>query len=337
MNKKQIIVLAALAAASAAATHFTLRSAPQSIASDRRGERVFPALLQRANDVASITVRDNDKAFTVERRDNGFFDKDSRYPARPEAFRDMVAGAATLGFEESKTADPARYGDLGLADVGQGEKSGREVTMRDGKGAVLADVIVGNRDNTVGGARGGMFLRFPNSPQSWLARGELRVPAPYAAWFEINLINLNKDALAKLELRGGGLDDVTIASEPKGAELKLANEVEGRTPDAGKLMRLSFMVDPLSFQVVRAPTKEPASDARKLIAYAHNGLKITVTSIGPVTDGWVKMAVEPTSEESKTQAAELAPKIHGFEFKLSKNDSDMLAWGLMDFTTEPKS
>ena len=337
MNKKQIIVLAALAAASAAATHFTLRSAPQSIASDRRGERVFPALLQRANDVTSITIRDEDKAFTVERRDNGFFDKDSRYPARPEAFRDMVAGAATLAFEESKTADPARYGDLGLADVGQGEKSGREVIMRDAKGEALANVIVGNRDNTVGGARGGMFLRFSNNPQSWLARGELRVPAPYAAWFEINLINLNRDALAKLELRGGGMDEVTITSEPKGAELKLINEVEGRAPDSGKLMRLSFMVDPLSFQDVRAPTAEPAPDARKLIAYAHNGLKITVTSIGPVTDGWVKMAVEPTSEESKTQAAELAPKIHGFEFKLSKNDSDMLAWGLMDFTTEPKS
>ena len=337
MNKKQIIVLAALAAASAAATHFTLRSAPQSIASDRRGERVFPALLQRANDVASITIRDEDKAFTVERRDNGFIDKESRYPARPEAFRDMVAGAATLAFEESKTADPARYGDLGLADVGQGEKSGREVIMRDAKGEALANVIVGNRDNTVGGARGGMFLRFPNSPQSWLARGELRVPAPYAAWFEINLINLNRDALAKLELRGGGMDEVTITSEPKGAELKLINEVAGRAPDSGKLMRLSFMVDPLSFQDVRAPTAEPAPDARKLIAYAHNGLKITVTSIGPVTDGWVKMAVEPTSEESKTQAAELAPKIHGFEFKLSKNDSDMLAWGFMDFTSEPKS
>ena len=107
--------------------------------------------------------------------------------------------------------------------------------------------------------------------------------------------------------------------------------------DSGKLMRLSFMVDPLSFQDVRAPTGEPKADARKLISYAHNGMKITVTSIGPVADGWVKMAVEATSEESKAQAAELAPKIHGYEFKLSKNDSDMLEWGLKDFTAEPKS
>jgi hypothetical protein len=338
MNTKHVLILAALAAASAAATAVTLRNAPQSIASDRRGERMFPALLQRANDVATISIKDNDREFTVERRDNGFFDKDSRYVARPESFRDMVAGAATMTFEEAKTADPARYGDLGLAEIGQGDKSGRLVTMRDAKGETLAQVIVGNPDATVGGARGGMYVRFPNSPQTWLARGQLRAPAPHAAWFDINLINLNRDALARLELSGGGLDEVKMAAEKKGEDLKLETPApEGRSPENGKILRLSFMVDPLSFQDVRAPKGDVKPDARKLVAFGHNGLKINVTSVGPVEDGWVRMAVEATTEESKAQAAELAPKIDGFEFKLSKNDSDMMGWSLKDFTAEAKS
>jgi hypothetical protein len=338
MNTRHILILAALAAASAAATAVTLRNAPQSIAADRRGERMFPALLSRANDVATISIKDNDREFTVERRDNGFFDKDSRYVARPESFRDMVTGAATMTFEEAKTADPARYGDLGLAEIGQGDKSGRLVTMRDAKGEVMAQVIVGNPDATVGGARGGMYVRLPNAPQTWLARGQLRAPAPHAAWFEINLVNLNRDALARLELSGGGLDEVKMAAEKKGDDLKLETPVpEGRAPETGKILRLSFMVDPLSFQDVRAPRGELKADARTLTAYGHNGLKIVVTSVGPVEDGWVRMSAQATTEESKAQAAELSPKIDGFEFKLSKNDSDMLGWSLKDFTAEAKS
>lgn len=339
MNARYVIVLGCAAVVAVAATAFTLRVGPQDIAADRRGETVFPGLLARANDVATISVRDSEKTFTVERRDGGFFDQASRYPVRPEAFRDVVAGATTLAFEEAKTSDPARYGDLGLGEPGEAkpEQTGREVTLKDAKGETLANFIVGNRDTTVGGARGGVYIRFPDKPQTWLARGEVRVPVPHTAWFEINLINLNKDALARLELRGGGLDEVTLVAPKKGEDLKLENAPEGRTADSGKAMRLSFMVDPVSFQDVRRPTGVVKPDARKLIAYGHNGLKITVTNVDDLADGWVRMSVEATTEEAKKQAAELAPKIDGFEFKLSKNDSDMLAWGMKDFTTEAKS
>jgi len=337
MNVKSVSILGLVAALSVAGTWAVLRTSPQGIAADKRGQTVFPGLISKANDVTAIAIRDNDTTFTVVRRDNGFFDKASGYPTKPEAFRDLVAGAIGLTYEEGKTADPTRYGDLGLADAGKAEKSGREVTFTNAKGDVLADIIVGNRDNTVGGARGGTFVRFPKEPQTWLVRGEMRIPVPHTAWFEINLINLNKDALAKLELSGGGLDDVSMVSEKKGADLTLQSPPEGRTPDTGKVMRLSFMVDPLSFQDVRKPTAEPKPDARKLIATGQNGIKITVTSVGELADGWVRIGVESTSDASKKQAEELKPKVDGFEFKLSKNDSDMLAWGMKDFTQEPKS
>ena len=337
MNFKSVSILGLVAVLAIAGTWAVLQTAPQGVASDRRGQAVFPGLIAKANDITAIAIRDNDATFTVERRDNGFFDKASGYPTKPEAFRDLVAGAIGLTFEEGKTADPERYGDLGLAEPGHAEKSGRQVTFTNAKGDVLADIIVGNRDNTVGGARGGTFVRFPKEPQTWLARGEMRVPAPHTAWFEINLVNLNKDALARIELRGGGLDEITMVSEKKGADLVLQSPPEGRTADAGKILRLSFMVDPLSFQDVRKPSAEPKPDARQLIAYGQNGLKITVTNVGELADGWVRIAAEATTAEAKNQADELKPKIDGFEFKLSKNDSDMLGWGMKELTQEPKS
>lgn len=342
MNAKQLVALGIAAVFAVATTVWTVQTSPQNIASDRRGERVFPELLSRANDVVTISIRDDDRTFTVERRGDGFFDKDSGYAARPESFRDLVAGASSLTFEESKTSDPSRYADLGLGEPGKGlgDKAGREVVMRDAKGATLASVFVGNRDNTVGGARGGTFIRLPGNQTTYLARGEMRVPVPHAAWFEINLINFTRDKLARLEVKGAAQGDYVMTSEPKGSELKLATEVEGRTPDSGKILRLSFMVDPISFQDVRAPKGEPKPDARQYIATSHEGLRVTVTSVGEQKDGWVRMQVDTTpeaTEAAKKEAADLAPKMHGFEFKLSQNDIDQMAWTLQDVTTEPKS
>jgi hypothetical protein len=342
MNTKQLAVLGAVAVLALGATAWTIRTSPQSVASDRRGERVFPELLSRANDVVTIAIRDDDRTFTVERRGDGFFDKDSGYVVRPESFRDIVGGAASLSFEESKTSDPNRYADLGLGEPGKGlgDKAGREVVMRDAKGAVLGAVFVGNRDNTVGGARGGTFIRFPGQQQTYLARGEMRVPVPHAAWFEINLINFTRDKLARLELKGAGQGDYVMTSEPKGAELKLVTEVTGRQPDGGRILRLSFMVDPISFQDVRAPKAEPKPDARQYIATSHEGLRVTVTSVGEQKEGWVRMQVDTlpdATEAAKKEAADLAPKMHGFEFKLSDNDIMQMAWTLQDVTTEPKS
>ncbi len=342
MNVKQLGALGIATLLAVATAVWTVQTSPQNIASDRRGDRVFPELLSRANDVVTIAIRDDDRTFTVERRGDGFFDKDSGYVVRPESFRDMVGGASSLTFEESKTSDPNRFVDLGLGEPGKGlgDKAGREVVMRDAKGRALASVFVGNRDNTVGGARGGTFLRFPGQQQTYLARGEMRVPVPHAAWFEINLINFTRDKLAKLELKGGGQGEYLLTSDPKGSELKLVTEVEGRAPDGGKVLRLSFMVDPISFQDVRAPKGEVKPDARQYISTSHDGLRVAVTSVGDQKEGWVRMQVDTTADANdaaKKEAADLAPKMHGFEFKLSQNDIDQMSWTLQDLTTEPKS
>jgi hypothetical protein len=337
MNVKQIGILTVLAALAVGAAGYTLRTGSQGFATDKRGQPVFPGLVQRANDVASVTIRDAERSYTIEKRDDGFYDKDSNYPAKADAFRDVVSGAALLAFEETKTADPTRYADLGLADPGAAPDSvGRQVTLRDAKSDVLASLVVGNRDTTVGGAAGGSYIRLGDQKQTWLVRGEVRAPVPQAAWFEINLVNIGRDALAGLRISGGGLDEIIAVSEKKGDDLKVANAPEGRETDSGKAMRLSFMVDPISFQDVRKPKGEPMPDARRMVVTSRNGYRVTYTSIGDVADGWVRFAVDATEDAGKAEADELRKKVAGFEFKLAQHEIDMLKWGLMDVTTEVK-
>ena len=337
MNVKQTGVLAVLALAAMGGTAISMRSGAQGFATDRRGEAVFPNMVSRLNDVASITVRDHERTFIIEKRADGFVEKDSNYPVKGDLFRDLAVGVAMLAYEETNTATPARYRDLGLAEPGAAPDTvGRQVTLRDGRGAVMANVIVGNRDATVGGARGGLYLRLPDQPQTWVARGDLRVPAPHAAWFEINLTNIGREALADLKISGGGLEDIVASAEKKGDDLKLLNTPEDKAADSSKIMRLSFMVDPISFQDVRKQEGTPAADGRRMVVTARNGVRISYATIGKLADGWVRFTVEATSDEGREEAANLKSKMEGYDFKLATNEIEMLGWELKDVTTEPK-
>ncbi len=341
MDSKQVIILGCVAAAAVALTTYTDNTSPQRFAGDRRSVAVFPELAARANSIATISVRDKDKTFTVERTDKGFFDKESRYPVKPELFRDLVGNASTLSYEEAKTADEKRYGDLGLGDPDSTEKperAGREVVIRAANGDLLASFWAGNRENSVGGARAGQYMRIGNDKQTWLVRGTTNIPAPHTAWFEINFFNMNKDALESVDLSGGALPEIKFASAKKGEDLKLTGDIpEGRKEDTNKSLRVAFMLDPLSFEEVRQPKEELKPGARKLIAKDRDGLVVTVTSVGKFEAGWRRIAVEGTSEDSKKRADELKPKMEGFEFKLIPRYSEMMGWKLEEFTEEVKS
>jgi hypothetical protein len=340
MNTKQVAAHGVIALVAVSLTSYTYSVSPQLNTSDRRGVVVFPELVAKANDIATISIRDKDRTITIERNEKGFFDKDSKYPVKPELFRDLVGNAATLSFEEAKTSDEKRYVDLGLADPEKekSDKAGREVTIRDGKNNVLATFWVGNRENSVGGARAGQYMRFGSDKQTWLVRGTTNVPAPHTAWFEINFFNMNKDALESIDISGGDLPEIKFVSAKKGDDIRLASPVpEGRKEDTNKSLRVAFMVDPLSFEDVRQPKEELKPTGRKLVAKDRDGLVVTVQSVGKFEDGWVRLTVEGTTDDSKKRAEGLKPKMEGFEFKLIPRYFEIMGWKLEDFTEEVKS
>jgi hypothetical protein len=337
MNMKHVLVLACVAAAAVAGTVLTRPGSPERISGDKRGVAVFPGLLAKANSVASISVRDSQKTFTVVNTGKDFVEKESRYTVKDDIYRDLVGATASLTYEEAKTEDEKRYGDIGLADPEKDKtsKAGREVTLFDASGKKLAQYFAGNRESNVGGAGGGQYIRLPGEKRVWLVRGAANIPAPHTAWFEINLINLNKTALAKLDISGGGLEELKFESANKDADLKLMTAVPaGRKENTTNTLRVAFMMDPISFDDVRKPQGEPKLDARKIVAMSRDGLKLTLTTIGPLKDGWVRISAEATDEKAKKALAELKPKIDGFEFKLISRYAEVFGWKLQENFTE---
>jgi Domain of unknown function (DUF4340) len=335
MNAKHLTTLAVLAAVSIATTAWVLRTSAPSIASDRRGEAVVPSLVAKANDINGISIRDGAGTLVIERRDNRFVAADAGYPVKTDAVRDVVASSAGLSFQEARTSDPARYGDLGLAEPGA-KDAGKEITFRTA-GGELASFVVGNRDATVGGPTGGVFIRLKGQPQTFLARGDVRLPSVHSDWFVGFDLDVKRNEIKQVELTGGGRDGVSAsANADKPGELVLANVPEKRSPDTFKVSRLATLVDSFTFEDVRKATK-PADDARHMMVDAGEGLRLVFTALGDVTEGWVQIAAEATSDAAKDKAKLIASKVEGYDFRLPSNQAEILGWTLADLTDEQKS
>jgi hypothetical protein len=335
MNAKHLTTLAVLAAISVGVAAWVLQTSAPTVASDRHGDAVVPSLVDKANDITGLSIRDGAGTLAIERRDNRFVAAESGYPIKTDAVRDIVASSAELQFQEARTKDPARYGDLGLADPGA-KDAGKEVTFRTA-GGELASFVVGNRDTTVGGATGGVFIRLKGQPQTFLARGDVRLPAVRSDWFVGFDLDVKRSEIKKVELTGGGRDTLTAsATADKPGELVLADVPEQRSPDSFKVSRLATLVESFAFQDVRKATK-PAEDARRMVVDAGEGLRLTFTTLGDVTEGWVQIAADATSDAAKDKAKLIASKVDGYDFRLASNQAELLSWTVTDVTDEKKS
>jgi hypothetical protein len=334
MNTKHLTTLAVLAAVSVGVTAWVLQTSAPTVASDRRGETVVPSLVAKANDITGLSIRDSNGTLAIERRDNRFVAADSGYPIKTDAVRDVVASSAELSFQEARTSDPARYGDLGLADPGA-KDGGKEITFRTA-GGELASFVVGSRDAGVGGPTGGVFIRLKDQPQTFLVRGDVRLPVVRSDWFVGFDLDVKRNEIKKVELTGGGRDSITAsASADKPGELVLADVPENRSPDSFKVSRLATLVESFTFQDVRKATK-PAEDARRLVVDAGEGLRLTFTALGDITQGWVQIAAEATSDAGKDKAKLIASKVDGYDFRLPSNQAEILSWTMTDVTDEKK-
>jgi Domain of unknown function (DUF4340) len=337
MNAKHLVPLAAVAVVSVAATAWVLQTSTQTVASDRRGESVVPSLLAKANDLTGLSVRDGNGTVAVELRDNRYVAAESGYPIKTDSIRDVIASSAELAFEEARTADPNRYGDLGLADPGDknASEAGKEITFRTA-GGELADFVVGKTDSTTGSPAGGVFIRVKGQPQTFLARGNVRLPATRSDWYVPFDLDVKRSEVKKVELAGGGRDGLTAtAKADKPGTLELADVPEKRAAEDFKVSRLATLVESFTFQDVRKATK-PADDARKMTVDAGNGLRFTFTSLGAVSDGWVQVAAEATEDAAKDKAKLIMSKVEGYDFRLPSNLAEALGWTMADVTNEQK-
>ena len=335
MNAKGLVLLAGVAIVAVAATTYVLQNRSTRVVTDRRGETVFATLRDKGADIASIELQDGDRSITVVRKDNGFVAAGSEYPVKLDVVRDIVASTATLRFEEAKTSDPSRYGDIGLGAPGSSD-GGKQIIIKGSGDATLAYFLLGQRDMSVGGPQGGVYAKIGDAAQTWLLRGEVKAPTSKSDWFDNVLARIEPAKFAKIELVGDNKDPISVSSPEEGKELVLANIPEKHEVEPGKITRMSGVIETLDFQDVRK-AGNGALAPRQYVAETRDGLVVKITPVGDLGENWVRIEVSSKAEASAEQAKALSAKVSGRDFRIAGYQVEMFGWTMSEMTSEQKS
>ena len=146
MSPKAFAALFIITAVTLVAAGFMTAQDRDFRAAEGVGEKVFPRLLDRVNDTASLVIDHAQGRITLRRGADGWTMKEKLdYPARVVKIKRAILGLAQLKLAEPKTKAPEKFSKLELRDPGSAGAKSRLTTLFDNDGALLAEIIVGKQ------------------------------------------------------------------------------------------------------------------------------------------------------------------------------------------------
>ena len=304
------------------------------------GEKVFPGLLERINDVARVVIEHTGGKITLEKGPRGWTMKEREgYPARTVKINRSVLGLAQLQLSEAKTRRKEKYAKLGLQGLGaQGtnkDAKSKRVKLFDGAGKVVADLLVGKRRGTLAGTTGGgLYVRKPGDEQTWLAAGDADFTGSPKSWLERKIV----------DIKGARVRSI-VTRHPDGETVKLskaAEETEDFTLDTlpeGKKVILQFDLNVIGtaladfqFNDVKADTGDFDDDTTTATEYlTFDGLFVQVRIIKRDDAHWLRL------EATGDKAEGITARTKGWVYKISDYAASTLTERLADLVEDAKS
>jgi Domain of unknown function (DUF4340) len=191
----------------------------------------FPALRERPDAVAKMTITSPAGGFTLTRAAEQWVAAERHdYPVAADKLRQLIVQLADMRLIEAKTSRPDRYARLEVEDVADGASS-RLIRLEDADGTVLAEAIVGKQRQRLTGAEpSGTYLRRPGEAQSWLASGGIELDEQVQDWLEEEIIALEGERVRRLEVSPPSGDGYAVVRDAPEAELRLDGLAEGEKP-----------------------------------------------------------------------------------------------------------
>ncbi len=346
---------AALIAATVALTPaaVTVRATP--------GERLFANLdAKTINAAASLTVTHKGKNFTVHQKDGAWVVKEfADYAADTSLVRKALFALTEIRPHEAKTKDPARLGKLDLDDPAGKEASGKQLTVKDKDGKILADVVFGkgNSTNVILGKEM-VYVRKAGDNQAWLAEGDPTLKAEPLDWVLRGFIDIDveriRETITKDEKDGLRVHLVKEKAEDK--EFTLKNLPEGRkTKEARQLNYVAEAFDNVNLDDVR---KAGDIDFEKNGVgsgtwRSFDGLVVSVKMADQDKKFWIAIAAEvdeaallkdkPKPESKlkdadavKKEAADINAKVKAWAYHVPTTSSRFMQYKLEDVLEEVK-
>lgn len=343
MRPVAFLILAAAAAlgviAAASTVLYESRLASQTVVVD---EPLFPALVERANEVARVTYRTPTEDAVIELRDGDWvFASKNNYPVQAGNVRSIVATLASLRRLEPKTDDPEKYSRLSVEDVKSEGATSRELVLETADGTVLAALILGRLSQVMQfDPLGGTYIREIGEATSWLARGTVVLPPTALDLMNRQVVHVPGPDLRELQIWEAGesvlhaekLEDeygvMRYVLVPVSEEIRAADSVVKQL--ASGIVSFNFK------DVVPASEIEFPEEGRQIAFRTFKGMELTVR-IAEVTDeeAWVTfdVAAEEGAEDAE-RTARIRAATEGWAFLLPSHKRTTLTRDI-ETLTEP--
>ena len=259
------------------------------------GQRVFPDLMAKINEVAAIRVSAAEGTFTIVREGESWNVKEKhRYPAHVGKIREALIGLGELTILEPKTSKPEFYEKLGVQDVEAEGASSTEVTLTDAAAATLAKLIVGNQHPAGTPGQDEVYVRKSGDPQTWLAMGNLSVPTMADEWLDKNFLEVEPKRVRSLRISHPDATTLRVAKEkPDDHDFTVVNLPTGTEVESQfAVNNIVSTITSLSFDDVK-PKSEITFDDQSVVTAVFetfDGLEVTVTLLPEDEKHYVKVS-----------------------------------------------
>lgn len=349
-----LFAAAALAGAAAIAVVVTERDAPMHEAAIIDAP-VFPGITPRLAEAERIEIRRHDGTVTLTRKDGIWVIAEKHdYPARAERVREVFTGLADLRLVEERTGNPELFGRLGLEDITVEGGTSQKLTVSDGKGNTIAELIVGRRRiRTAGNLPEAIYIRRPGETRTWLAEGSLRVDADPLLWVEREVLDVKRQRVARVTTQRAGAEAVTVLrADPAAEHAAVADPPEGFRPEQNKVDDLPRALEWFSFNDVRpAAELAEAEAAGEAHVVTFDGLRLAIRVVKADDKRWAIVAAEwaapeaplpehppeelRTPEAARDEAGRLAQRLAPWAFQIADWKADVLTYRLDDLRAPP--
>ncbi|MCB9947492.1 MAG: DUF4340 domain-containing protein [Rhodospirillaceae bacterium] len=323
------LAVAALGA-TAAATQLHLHARLPDAA--RVGEPALPELAGRADDVTRLTVTTAGDRFTFARDDRGWsWVERADYPVPADRVESVLAGLAALRLAAPLTIRPDRYDRLGLSGIVTPDSRSIRLDAEAGDGTPLGRILLGDRRR---GGLEGLYVRQAFAARSWLADGDIEVPADPIAWLDRRLVDIEPGRVGTIAVEDAGGAAVRLVRPAPDAPFAVAATGGRVIPDdvADSLAGLLAMLDLTDIGVVDDDgTGEPRLS---FAVTTFDGVTVEARFLpaDAETLPWVRLSAAAADGAAADggQAAVLARRFGRWVYRLSPERLDRFARALTD-------
>lgn len=258
----------------------------------------FPGLIDHINDVTEIDIKSHDGTTILHRvGDHWTMATKNDYPVQQEAIRKTLIGFGELHFTEKKTADPKRYSRLGVQDVDVAGSQSHLVTLKNGEGKKLAELIVGRGKPNPTGGPNGLYVRLPGQAQSWLAGSAgFYVPENPVLWLHQRILHVNGKRVSRIEITQPNGEKLTLTKDSVDdahfsfPDLKPDQNLKGENvaDDMSQILMVLDLVDVAPKSEVQFPEGKTWKDRIETF----DGLVVTVNVVERDGNPWATFHAE---------------------------------------------